>query len=242
LDNWLAYFKGLTIQSGTASNAIIGFSTSVSTPAMRLYYHYVDFTSISDHRDFAIFGYTVSQFNHFEVTNPLFPLPANQKDKVPVKNTDNQSYIQGGTGIVTRLEIPYLKNLLLLHENLRILKAELILEPVRNTYKTIQLPKRVGLYSSDKYNRFGSILLNVNTGSPLVGNLVIDEEYQEGTRYTFDATSFIQSKIAEATDEIPALLVTISPNEIYTTADRLVLGSQINSDSKVILKLYYMNY
>ena len=95
LDNWLAYFKGLTIQSGTASNAIVGFSTSVNTPAMRLYYHYVDFTSISDHRDFAIIGYTVSQFNHFEVTNPLFPLPANQKDKVPVKNTDNQILYPG---------------------------------------------------------------------------------------------------------------------------------------------------
>ena len=104
------------------------------------------------------------------------------------------------------------------------------------------MPKRVGLYSSDQYNRFGSILLNVNSGSPLVGTLVIDEVYQEGTRYTFDVTSFIQTKITEATDDIPALLVTISPNEIYTTTDRLVLGSQINSDSKVILKLYYMNY
>jgi hypothetical protein len=189
-----------------------------------------------------LIGYTVNQFNHFELTNPLFTLPADQKDKVPVKLTDKQSFVQGGTGIVTRLEIPYLKNLLQLHENLQILKAELVLEPVRNTYKTIQLPKRIGLYSSDKYNRFGSILLNVNTGSPLVGTLVVDEEYQEGTRYTFDVTSFIQSKITEATDEIPALLVTISPNEIYTTLDRLVLGSQINSDSKVILKLYYMNY
>ncbi len=242
LDNWLIYFKGLSVQSSAASNSIVGFATSVSLPAMRLYYHYVDFTSISDHRDFSIFGYTFNQFNHFEVTNPLFTLPASQKDMVPVKLTNKQSFVQGGTGIVTRLEIPYLKNLLQLHENLRILKAELVLEPVRNTYKTIQLPKRIGLYSTDKYNRFGSILLNVNTGNPLVGTLVVDEEYQEGTSYTFDVTNFIQSKITEATDEIPALLVTISPNEIYTTADRLVLGSQINSDSKVILKLYYMNY
>jgi hypothetical protein len=52
----------------------------------------------------------------------------------------------------------------------------------------------------------------------------------------------MQNKIAEATDDIPALLVTVTPYEIYTTADRLVLGSQSNSDSKVKVKLYYMNY
>ena len=82
----------------------------------------------------------------------------------------------------------------------------------------------------------------MNTGSALVGKLVIDNEYQEGTSYTFDITSFIQTKIAEATDDIPALLITITPNDIYRTADRLILGSQINSESKIKLKIYYMNY
>jgi hypothetical protein len=242
LDNWLAYFKGLTIQGDPSNDAIVGYSTSVNFPAMRLYYHYVDFTSISQYRDFSIFGYTVNQFNHYEITNPVISLPADQKDKIPVKNTYKQSYIQAGTGIVTRLEIPYLKNLLELHENMRILKAELILEPVRNTYSAIELPPKIGLFASDKFNRFGAPILNMNTGSSLVGTLIIDEVYQEDTRYTFDVTYFIQSKIAEATDDIPALLVTVSPNEIYRTADRLVLGSQINSDSKVKLKIYYMNY
>ncbi len=77
---------------------------------------------------------------------------------------------------------------------------------------------------------------------PLSVRLVIDELYQEETSYTFDVTSFIQSKITEETDEIPALLITVTPNDIYTTTDRLVLGSQDNSDSRVKLKIYYMNY
>ncbi len=82
----------------------------------------------------------------------------------------------------------------------------------------------------------------MNTGSALIGNLVIDDVYQEETSYTFDITSFIQTKITEATDDIPALLITVTPNDIYRTADRLILGSQTNSDSKVKLKVYYMNY
>jgi hypothetical protein len=125
---------------------------------------------------------------------------------------------------------------------MQILRAELVLEPVRNTYKIIQLPPRISLFQSDKYNRFGAPVLNQNTGTALVGNLVIDDEYQEGTSYTFDITNFIQTKITEETDDIPALLITITPNDIYRTADRLILGSQINSDSKITLKVYYMNY
>ncbi len=146
LDNWLNYFKGLTIQYDDSDEAIIGFKTASVAPVMRLYYHYSDFTNISEYRDFAIFAWAINQFNHFEITNPLITLPISQKDKIPAANTNDQSFIQAGTGIVTRLEIPYLKNLLLLHENIRILKAELILEPARNTYKTIELPKRISLF------------------------------------------------------------------------------------------------
>ncbi len=204
LANWLLFFKGLTIQSDAGDKAILGFSTSVSTPAMRLYYHYVDFTNISDHRDFAIFGFTVTQFNHYEISNPVISLPKNQKEKVPARLNEKQTYSQAGTGIVTRLEIPYLKNLLLVHDNIQILKAELILEPARNTYKTIHLPERIGLYASDNLNRFGSVIFNVSSGSPLIGSLVIDQVYQEDTRYTFDVTNFIQTKIMEATDDVPA--------------------------------------
>jgi len=242
LDNWLNYFKGLSIQSDISDEAMVGFKTTPAAPVMRLYYHYIDFTSVSQYRDFGIFAYAINQFNHFEITNPLIDLPKTQKEKLSVKYTDKQSYIQAGTGIVTRLEIPYLKSLLALHQNMQILKAELILEPVRNTYNTILLPERISLFQSDKYNRFGSPVLNMNTGNALVGNLVIDNEYQEGTSYTFDITNFIQSKIVEETDDIPSLLVTITPNDVYKTADRLILGSQINSESKVKLKIYYMNY
>jgi hypothetical protein len=242
LDNWLNYFKGLSIQNDISDEAIIGFKTASVSPVMRLYYHYTDFTTVSEHRDFGIFAWAINQFNHFEITNPVIDLPTSQKDKLSVKYTNKQSFLQSGTGIVTRLEIPYLKNLLTLHDNIRILKAELVLEPARNTYRTIQLPPRISLFQSDKLNRFASPVLNVNTGTALIGTLVIDQVYQEETSYTFDVTSFMQSKLTEETDEIPALLVTVTPNDIYRTADRLVLGSQTNSDSKVKLKIYYMNY
>jgi hypothetical protein len=241
-DNFLNYFKGMTLRFDPSDEAIVGFKTSVAMPTMRLYYHYFDFSDVFKHLDFTIRDYTSLQYNQISVLNQVINLPAQQKDNLPVHFTDNQSYLQGGTGIVTRLEIPYLKNMLGLYENMKILRAELIIEPVRNTYKIFPLPKRVSLYSTDRLNRFGTPIVNNITGSVVVGSLVIDDVYQEATSYTFDITDFIATKITEASDDLPALLVTITPNDIYRTLDRLVVGSQPYDRNKVKLKIYYMNY
>ncbi len=240
--NFQNYFKGLTLQPDSTDNAILGYKTAFNSPLMRLYFHYQDFDVVKAYRDFTIFDYITMQFNNYHISHPKFEIPPTQADKIPASQSGHQTYLQAGTGILTRLEFPYLKNLLQLYQNVKVLKAELIIEPMRNTYKTIQLPEKVSIYSTDDINRFGSPILNVNTGAVLTGNLKIDEVYQEETSYTFDVTNFIASKLTEATDEIPAILITIAPNDVYRTTKRLVLGSQQNSSNEVKLKVYYMHY
>ena len=242
LDNFLNYFKGLVLTGDGANNVVVGFKTSESLPVMRLYYHYFDFQNIYKYVDFPINFYNFFQFNQFVLSDPVVDFPTNQKEKVPVQLTDNTSYLQGGTGVVTRFEIPYLRNLLELHENLQVLGAELVLEPVRNTYNNFILPKGLSLYTSDKLNRFGPPIVNPRTGDIEIGKLVIDEVFQEETSYTFDVTNFIQLKIMDASDDIPALLLTIKTQELYKTLDRVVLGSQLHPESNVKLKIYYMHY
>jgi hypothetical protein len=70
---------------------------------------------------------------------------------------------------------------------------------------------------------------------------VIDFLNQEETRYTFDVTNFIISKLDKPADAIPALLLTVSAEELYKSTQRVVLGSQKNPVNKVKLKVYYMN-
>jgi hypothetical protein len=225
-----------------SDEAVLGFNIGNSLPAMRLYYHYVDFSTISKHLDFVISSYSSLQFNHFEVQNPLITLPATQKEKLPAAFTGNTTFILGGAGIVTRVEFPYLKELRAFYDNMNVLRAELIVEPARNTYKTINLPENVSLFETDKLNRFGNAIYDLNTSSILKGDLVIDEVYQEDTYYSFDITDFISSKLTEASDDVPALLITITPDEFYKKLDRVIFGSKKNPDNKVKLKLYYMNY
>jgi hypothetical protein len=115
------------------------------------------------------------------------------------------------------------------------MKAEIQVEPVRNTYGTFSLPENVLVYASDRINRF-----DASFGAEAV--LSLDEIYQEETWYTFDVTRFIKSKIIEESDEIPSLLITVSPENLYKSLDRIVLGSQLHVENRIKLKIYYINY
>jgi hypothetical protein len=245
--SFLNYFKGFMLDYDASNKAIIGFKfpegTEVSgNPAMRLYFHYYGYNKVSTHLDFTVQqpDYTL-QFNQFTLSDPVRDFPSKQVSKLPAAATDNATYVLAGVGIVTRLEIPYLKNLLELHDNIKIMDAELQLEPVRNTYKTFPLPQKLSLYTSDNSSRFGNSIVD-KYGNDQIGYLQIDELYQVETWYTFDVTNFLTSKLAEETDDVPSMLLTVSPDNLYLTLDRLILGSRLNSTNKVKLKIYYMYY
>jgi hypothetical protein len=238
------YFNGFTLQYEETNQAVLGFdfpsrntaSDQVTYPVMRLYYHYFDFENRSKYIDFPVGSENVSlQYNQFAIHDPLVDFPSQQRDKLPASQTGNKTYVQAGIGVITRLEIPYLRNILALHENIIVMKAEIQIEPVRATYGIYPLPEDVRLYGSDAVNRFEP--------SFIVGaDLTIDEIYQEETWYTFDVTTFIQNKLVEETDETPSLLFTIAPDNLYKTFERIVVGSQHHPDNRIKLKLYYLTY
>jgi hypothetical protein len=247
---FLSYFKGLMLTYDAGNKAIIGFQfpsiseTAKIQPVMRLYYHYFEYTKISKYYDFTIQGNDYGlQFNQFTLQHPaLVDFPTAQYLKLDAYNTENHcSYAMAGVGIVTRIEIPYLKNLLELYDNIKILDASLELQPLKNTYKTFTLPSGLSLYTTDNRNRYGQAISD-KYGKAQEADLKIDMLYQEETWYSFDITGFLGSQLEEETDNIPAMLLTVSADDLYRTLGRVVLGSQLNAENKVKLKIYYMNY
>jgi hypothetical protein len=249
-DYFIQYLKGFMVRYVDNDSVILGFKfpkseSSTFKPAMRIFYHYKDENVVNQIYDFKadwadLNSQMYIQFNRITLRNKVFPLPTVQTAKLASAELNNRSLVLGGLGIVTRIEIPYIKNLRLLGDNLQILRAELELQPVRNTYNKIPLPAGINLYTTDDRNRWGTALSN-NRGDALTGNLVTDMLYQEDTYYTFDISSFLISKLNEQSDVIPALLVAAAGENLNKTVDRLVLGSQQNTRNKVILKLYFMN-
>jgi hypothetical protein len=245
--SFLNYFKGLMLSYSESNKAIIGFkfpnAGQADNPAMRLYYHYYDYQNISKRLDFLVQSNDINlQFNKYTLSNSVINnLPSKQTEKLPASTTHNSSYLMAGVGLVTRLEIPYLKNLSDFHDNIKIMDARLEFKPVRDSYKDFLLPVNISLYTSDDRNRFGSAVLN-KSGKSQNATLQIDDLYQVNTLYTLDITSFLESKLVEEGNDIPTLLLTVSPDNLYLTLDRLILGSSLNSEDKLKLKVYYVYY
>lgn len=244
ISNWIDYFKGVMVSFDESNNAILGFNFPVSTTdttkiAMRLYYHYTeDYQVVYKRHDFD--AQPVMQFNRFRLANPVENFPADQFDKLPASLTNNNTYIYSGIGLVTRIEIPHIKNLLYLDDDIRILDAQLEIGPVSFTYDDIGLPPQLSLMSTDNNNRWGSLLYN-KLNKNQTGNLSLDVLYQENTKYTFDITSYLSSRLQLQTDQIPAMLLTVSSEDLYKRTRRAIIGSQGHGVNQVKLKVYYMN-
>ncbi len=232
------YLKGFVINYDNSNESVIGFHAFGDTiPLLRIFYHYVDLEIIHKRIDFMIgtrYENDISlQFNQITSTDVSFELPEGQRDKVPAQETDSTTFIQGGTGIFTKVEIPYLKNILEMNSNIEVLRADLVLEPLSNSYTRNTIPMELYAYETNNANDFITPVTNM-------ADLTIDDLFYENTRYRFDITDFINAKLVEQTDKAPSLLVTLSG--VANTIDRLILGSRWHQSNDVRLELYYMRY
>lgn len=251
-DLFANYLQGFMVHYDVSNKALLGFkypSTGITTdtvsPRMCLYFHYTEQTLKNKKIDFNVEQYEHTnysnklQFNKIELTNPKIPLPASQKEKIPSSMTNNKTYVMAGVGIMTRFEFPYLKNLLTIYENIKIVDAVLEIEPARNTYITMDLPRNISLYETDKFNNIGDEIEN-KYGQVQTPVFNLDELYQEDTYYRFDVTQYLQDQLSLETDQTPALLMTISGDNYYSSVQRMVAGSSSNIRDKVKLKIYYI--
>lgn len=250
-DRFLEYFKGLMLRGDESNNVILGFNfpeqaSEANIPGLRFYYHYFEFTTIRKRVNFRSQatvnfgnGLTRIQFNRFTLTDPKISFPLTQKNKMPVTATGGRSYVLSGLGVVTRLEIPYLKNLNLINDDIRVLDARLELEPVSGTYTKESLPSDISLNETNNSNNWGLPVQN-RSGNLEIADLKIDMLYQENTSYTFNITSFVVSKLQKESDVIPAMLLHVTGDDFYRTGKHLILGSQNHDESKVRLKIYYI--
>jgi len=157
--------------------------------------------------------------------------------KVPSYKTGNVTYCQAGTGFMTKFEFPYLKNSLLSDKHIRIMKAELLLYPLKGSYQKIPLPSKVQLYATDNVNHKGSVI-NDTTKS----QLYIDNLYHEETSYAIDITSYVRSMIQANTDEIPSMIVSFADYKNWTTLDRVIFSDGLLQVKSTRLKITYWRY
>jgi hypothetical protein len=243
--NFSDAYPGFVLDYGSSLSSIIGFKFPsgyiTDNPAIRMYYHYFDRSKYNKYFAFTAEESGNKQFNHFGFNgSPLVDFPTKQYEMLSSKKTNDKTFVMAGVGLITRIEIPYLRNLYRFHKNAKIIRAILEIVPAANTYRNFELPDSLCLYTSDMNNRFSGI---IKTGNYVqYGNLIIDDLYQDNTCYTYDITNYVNTCMDPEYDGIPSLLLTVPTENLNKTVERAVLASQDNIQNSLRLKIYYLYY
>jgi len=144
------------------------------------------------YRDFTIADLN-KQFNAIQSdrTGTLIENLPTSRYNLPSTSVFNQSFTQSGTGVMTRVSFPNLKQLQYIAAKGSIIKAELFIRPVKNSYsKSFPLADSLQVYTSDNLNRITSRLY-ANDGSPVYGILnTKEDEFNESIGYTIPIGDF----------------------------------------------------
>ncbi len=238
--NFLPYFKGLQLApSPTGMSAVYGFNDSV---IMRLHYHETDVFPESKFLDFPFYNSDNKQFNQVKTDRTGTPVAVfNSTNKELVSSsTGNNVFTQTLTGFMAKIKFPTLRNLVLRPDYVKILKAELILQPVKNSYGLFTpLPPNLSAFTTDQSNLLGAPL-SFSTGVQ-TGNLVVDPIYNENTSYTYDITSYLQQQVLIGSSNQNGLLFAPPSPASISTLNRVVFGDQKNKLGSIKLNVYYVS-
>jgi hypothetical protein len=241
--NFSKYFKGVAITTDTTTaSAIYRFDISTdSVSYIRVHYHVgpdpktIDFKLINGEY----------QFNRIESDYSLSPLKALKKktDLLSSRETNNESYCQAGTGIMTKIEFPNLKSLFQTYENYKVLSAYLVIKPVRNTYKEIPLPYPIYLYYTNILNDVGNRITYSSSSTSLVTpTFNKDLLYNEETSYIFDVTYYLNNVLKNLNDTPPALILSLPTDNLGYSTDRLIIGNRLHPTNDIRLKITFWKY
>ena len=243
-----SFFRGMYIEADASTEACIaGFnvgnnSNSNSNPdppakklRLRFYYRKLYNGLYSKaHQDFTITNPNY-QFNNITYDRSATKLSSLQPNEgIPSRITDDVAYVQGGTGLVTRLDFPSIKSFFANNPAITLNAAYLVIYPEAGTYpKNTLPPKQLQLFTTDATNIPLSLVSNAGTA-----NISIDYQYGLNTQYSFDVWAYLFNQIKAGTNFITPLLLTPG-GSLGNNVQRLYLGDRIHPNTKIQLKIFY---
>lgn len=248
---FMDYIRGFVITPGNAGNkAVIGLNAAENKIALKIYYHLR--LEEPEKKEITIsMGEINHQFNHveYDLSGTYLNNIKSSGNKKMASETANKSYMQGLTGLITKVQFPSLQDIFM-ESNWKILKAELIIEPAAFSYEKYALPEKLYIYQTDMVSRTSSILkdekgnsisqLTDDDNNPLTAIFEYDKVLGENTRYTFDITSYINKELAGKYYEYRrGLHIGISQDDYRTTLNRILFEGK---KPPVKLRLYYLSY
>jgi hypothetical protein len=231
--NFLEYLPGLAVMPDTTqSSCIIGIGTNAK---IKLYY--LDKDEIPVTQKSSSFEVKASSTNFFHTHIVTNRKSTNLKDilepseRLSSDLTESQAYIQGGSGLALRVDMPYLRELKRL-ENFYVTQAILEIYPIRKSSRQgTPLPNQLKVFKADKRNE-------IYTEIEDLINLNEDVDLDRSTRYAMDVTEFVKEQMELQILNENALLFTTASDTYPVSADRIYISAP-SYEYKTNLRIYF---
>jgi len=248
---WLKFLKGVLLKSGDNNTALFTYQTGAKMK-MRLYYSETEFTEagIAKFHDFTVnkkvenFTNYSSDFNsdEYDFIHKL-GLISELEDDLASTETNNLAFIQGGTGLITKIRIPYIEELNQLGLTGGILKAELVFSPQKDSYDEDLYPlpfSNFELSTTNKNNKSQGGVVDTRTGNIVTSSYVPNAMHIDESYYTFELTDYVSQILFNGQEYDDALLLSLPQNIIGNSMERLIIDNDQKSDSRMRLKVTYV--
>ncbi len=252
---WLDYFRGIVLKADDNNSAIFSFQTGVGMK-MRLYYHdrNSNESGVLRFHDFPVAANILNFTNHSadfmpDNTEYGFIQEINKiediEDDLSSEKTDNLSFVQGGTGLMTKVRIPHVELLNRMGLTGGILKAELVFSPEKDSYDKDLYPlpsSNFELYSTNKKNLVDikRAVINPSTKRPLLSKYIYNPIYIDESYYSFDITNYVNSILLNGQEYDNALLITLPFQTLGNSVERLIIDNDRHSNTRMKLKVTYV--
>lgn len=243
-DEFGDFLKGIAILPEESDDgSILGFS--VTSSLMRLYFStseederiqdYLDFSMDTSSSPLPFYNRIIS-----EESNAYIQQLMDQELDLGSAVTGNESYIQSGVGIATKIQFPHVKSIYDIPGQGTILDAVLKIKPREGSYgDEFPLRDSIALFAIDRNNDLMGQLLSANS-STVYASLNTDNQEFNDIYYEVYLGSYMEELLLAERDTGEALI--LLPNNYNTTVDRFILNGNNSSEYQTTLELTYAIY
>jgi hypothetical protein len=238
------FFKGFAIKSASPdANSIISFDVRQIRTFLGMYYHLASSDTVPRLRRIASFGAHFCNFESDLSTSQYLQDLTPETPVVSDERINNLAFVQGGTGILTRIRFPHIADFAQ-GRKIMVNRAELEIDPLpEHLGNTRTGPPFLYFYHT---NRTGTGLFEINpfTKQPMTLMRETDPTqplafvYNSGGRSytTVQMTAYIQRLIEGAANNNSLIFV---PSGNTYSLNSVVMGNNAHTQRRMRLKIYY---
>lgn len=239
-EDFLNYFKGLALTTGANGKSIVGFDAE--NAKIVLYYNYKGSDGFPKKGTVQLsLNDKQYQFNHVDADRNKTRLAAlnyNSRE-LSAATTDKELFVQGLTGIVTKISLPGLTTFLQ-QPGIGVNTAELIIETESSSYAVFKAPQELNLFISNASNTPTQVVTNADGKSIQMAKFQPGNDAGSKAKYIFQLGGYIDA-VKKGKHKNTSLMLSLPFDPLTKTVNRLRIA---NGDAvrSVKVKIFYTKF